>query len=395
MVGCSTDRSRSLGHSILCDAQGYDSPEPGAPPINPDGVFWIASCSKLIGTIAALQCVECGQIELDDPVHRILPELNIPDVICKAQPGETNAELDQRYILKPTQCQITLRQLLTHTSGLGYDFLEPTLMAWRKSRGQTPLGLSGNLIDAYKTPLLFEPGQGWAYGSGIDWAGELVARLNETTLENYIQKHICKPLGITSMTFRLEQYPKLKDRMIKTSARAAGGNLTPSQKPWPDVAAEDCAGAGLYSSVQDYLKVLQDIISDEPLLLKVRTIEEEMFTPQLHEGSRAFKDLGEATRVISIMAGATGVAPGGINCGFGGIYTTKDAGFTREGTLIWGGYPNLTWLANRKRGIAALYATQVVPPGDAKCMELAHRFFAESWERKESKRASEVTTSIS
>lgn len=348
-------------------------------------MFWIASCSKLIGTIAALQCIERGQIKLDDPVCTILPELEDCQIIHTARSAEADDGSNQESASKQAKYKITLRQLLTHTSGLGYDFINPKLIAWRSSRGQAPLGLSGNLITAYKTPLLFEPGHGWAYSGGIDWAGELVARLNGTSLEDYIQKNICEPLGITSMTFRLEKYPQLQDRMMTVSARAADGSLIHSKRPWPDAAAEDCAGAGLYSSVPDYMKVLQDLISERPILLKVETIER-MFVPQFDEGSHAHNGLLDATNIINIMAGATGVTKKDINWGIGGIYTTRDAEFTREGTLLWGGYPNLTWMANRKHGIAALYASQIVPPGDAISTALARRFFEESWKKAKSAR---------
>lgn len=349
-------------------------------------MFWIASCSKLIGTIAALQCVERGQINLDEPVRSILPELEDCQIIHTARSAEANVGSRRESASKPANNKITLRQLLTHTSGLGYDFISPTLMAWRSSHGQAPLGLSGNLITAYKTPLLFEPGNGWAYGGGIDWAGELVARLNGTSLEDYIQRNICEPLGITSMTFRLGKHPQLQDRMMAVSARAADGSLIHSKRPWPDAAAEDCAGAGLYSSVPDYMKVLHDLISERPVLLKVETVEEKMFAPQFDEGSDAHEGLLNATNIINIMAGATGVTEEDINWGIGGIYTTKDAEFTRKGTLLWGGYPNLTWMANRKQGIAALYASQIVPPGDAKSTALARRFFEESWKKTKSAR---------
>lgn len=118
------------------------------------------------------------------------------------------------------------------------------------------------------------------------------------------------------------------------------------------------------------MKVLQDIISDKPVLLKVKATEKEMLASQLDRGSHAHKGLVDAPNVVNIMASATGVTQDGINWGIDGIYT-KDADFTGKVTLLCGCYPKLTWVTNRKHGIAALYATQVVPPGDAKCMALA------------------------
>jgi CubicO group peptidase (beta-lactamase class C family) len=123
----------------------------------------MASCGKLIGTIAALQCVESGLISLDDPkaIAEILPELARPLVFSDARGPDLTSV--------PASTQITLRHLLSHTSGLAYDFFEPKLQAWRVNRGEPPvLSLLGDVVRAHSVPLLFEPGRGFVYGGGID-----------------------------------------------------------------------------------------------------------------------------------------------------------------------------------------------------------------------------------
>src|SRR5690606_27398195 len=134
------------------------------PAVDPNATFWIASCTKLIGTIAALQCVERGQITLDEPVGRVLHELANPEVINKAPDGA----YDPAFTTTPATKKITLRHLLTHSAGHGYDAFNPTLLAWRQWRGERPNSMSGTVIGGHSAPLLSEPGEGWVYSGGID-----------------------------------------------------------------------------------------------------------------------------------------------------------------------------------------------------------------------------------
>lgn len=203
-----------------------------------------------------------------------------------------------------------------------------------------------------------------------------MARLNKTSLEEYFQKNIFEPLGMTSTTFRLEKHPEIKERLVNTAERTEDGGLKEAKKPWPDYAPEDCAGGGLYSSVPDYIKVLGDLIKDEPTLLKRETVEREMFVPQLPKGSNAHNGLLASTDILAAMTGAT-KTPEGVNWGLGGMYMGEDVGAFKKGTLTWGGYPNLTWFMHRDQGIAGIYASQVIPPGDPKSTRLSQQWMTE------------------
>lgn len=211
------------------------------------------------------------------------------------------------------------------------------------------------------------------------WAGLLVARLNHTTVEEYFQKHIYTPLGMTSTTFRLEKHPEIKSRLVNMAERTEDGNLKEAEKPWPDFAAEDCAGAGLYSTAGDYIKVLGDLIKEEPTLLKRETVEREMFTPQLQRDSKSHAGLLQSTDILGAMTGALGQTPKSVNWALGGMFIGEELGAFRANTLVWGGYPNLTWFANRDHGIAGIYASQVIPPGDGKSVGLAQSWIKEVW----------------
>lgn len=107
-----------------------------------------------------LQCVERGQIALDETVENILPEL--------AHPGIISNETGSPPKIRPAKKKITTRHLLSHTSGLAYDMFSPILTAWRTGRGDSLRGLTGDVTTAHAVPLLFEPGEGWVYGGGVD-----------------------------------------------------------------------------------------------------------------------------------------------------------------------------------------------------------------------------------
>ena len=131
------------------DAKGFTSVGPAtAKPITEDATFWIASCTKLLTTICALQNVEQGKLGLDDDVSTILPEWKSPDVL-------SGWDQDQPQFKKATK-KITLRQLLTHSSGMGYDFLSPDLAKWRKWRGEEIRPGGGDIVSELTFMLSFE-----------------------------------------------------------------------------------------------------------------------------------------------------------------------------------------------------------------------------------------------
>ena len=144
---------------------------PDAEPISLQATFWIASCTKLLGTIATLQCVERGQVALDEPVGRILPELAELEILHFRDDSD-----GPQLTTTKTTSQITLRQLLCHTSGVAYDMFPASLIAWRASRQESIKCMEGSIADAHTLPLLFEPGEGWGYGGGIDVGDQIAAQ---------------------------------------------------------------------------------------------------------------------------------------------------------------------------------------------------------------------------
>ncbi|KAF2094846.1 beta-lactamase/transpeptidase-like protein [Rhizodiscina lignyota] len=375
----------STGKEFYSKTSGYNGLSPDAPPVEKDATLWIASCTKLLASISALQLVERGLWDINDPVETLIPELKDPDIVSLTDVNDPSSLQTQK-----AQGKITLRQLLTHTSGLVYEFTNaaPQLAAWREKTG-TPQ-IRGTVIDYYNVPLVFEPGKGWAYGPGIDWAGVLVERLNGgKTLGEYIKENIFGRLGEgvgKSSTFRLHspeaKEAKIKERLLKNTLRQADGNFVEEPYGFEEDTKEDSGGAGLWSNVPDYTAVLADLIAPEPKLLKKETVEKYLYSPHI-EDPAALRMLIKArtnmTPQDASLAASYDPSQMGVNHALGGMLSLKDTEVLPKGTLAWGGLPNLKWFANREKGIAAMFAAQVTPAGDQTTQELAARYFVEIW----------------
>ena len=350
-----------------------------------DSAFWIYSITKTITAIAALQCVQRGEIALDDEVYGILPELRDLEIIVPSRDGSFN--------MIPPQERITLRHLLSHTSGIGVDIFDPRLQAWRISRGEHPQAFSGDSKKAYTIPLLFEPGQGWAYGGGVEWAGILIERLHKVKLGDYMKEHIFEAVGMTSTTFHPDKHPEIEKNLVQTSTRISDGTLVPMAGPYPAVTQDDSGAMGLVSTLRDIAKLTTDLLQDEPKLLKKRWVDE-LFSPQfgpetasagmlaygavscLPQRSRdsLVSNANYSTQVMYGRLIGESYDPHKVGQVPGAYYIKKDTNVLPGGTLVMTGIPNLIWFVNRERGIGGLYASAIMPPDDAKSTELSVAF---------------------
>jgi len=353
------------GKILYLTAKGQTSVDPEtAIPLTTDTTFWMASCTKLLTTVAALQCVERGELSLDEDVSAILPELRAPDVLTGFD------EAGQPRLTKATK-KITLRLLLTHSSGMGYDFLSPDLKRWREQRGE-PTGPKGNITKDYTMPLLYEPGDGWAYGCSIDWAGKMVERVNGgMRLGDYMKEHVWGPLGMTSTGFRLAENDVIRTRLCATTAKNPTGDFVPAA-PYPNQnPPDDLGGGGLYSSVPDYIQVLVSLLRNDGKLLKPDTVKL-MFTAQLPDNKHMNAMVTDPAIGPMFRSGVDSQA---WNWGLGGALNTEDVdGVCKKGTMTWSGLPNLFWWIDPSLGICGLYASQLLPPGDSESIALAVDF---------------------
>ncbi|KAF1966681.1 beta-lactamase/transpeptidase-like protein [Bimuria novae-zelandiae CBS 107.79] len=362
------------GTIIYKHVAGFSGVADDAPALEPDQVFWIASCTKLITSVAALQCVERGLITLDEPLNSHLPELASQPIIAAS--GEKDF-----FELRDATNPITLRHLLTHSSGAVYDFMNPTLTMWRNSRGETPqLPITGR-IDAITFPRIAEAGEVWNYSTSLDWVGVLIERLTKTDLEDYVTRNIAGPLGIKTWTWHLSRKPEVAKKLMRMSNRSPDGTLTSIKTPLFEEPEAESGGAGIYSTLDDYMRFLSDTLKESPVTLKKETMDM-MFTPQFEEGSKLQKSMWELSCAPLVGQSIEGVSP---NHGLGGFLLPHDVVreeskyFKPKGTLGWHGMANLQWNANREKGLAYLFATQVIPWGDEKNQNLIKEFDTAVW----------------
>jgi len=219
-----------------------------------DTVFRIASMTKAITSVAAMQLVEQGKLGLDEPVPPVDPALNAPQVLegfdAAGQPR-----------LRPAKRPITLRHLLTHTAGFTYEWSNPNTQRYVQTTGMLP-GSSGKLA-ALRQPLAFDPGDKWEYGINIDWVGRIVETVSGQPLGDYLRDKICAPLGMSDTGFAptVEQ----RARLAPVHQRQADGTLVPTAYDFPIDPEFHNGGGALYSTGRDYLTFLRMLLHDGEL----------------------------------------------------------------------------------------------------------------------------------
>ncbi len=215
-----------------------------------DTVFRIASMTKAITSVAAMQLVEQGKLSLDGPVPAVDPALSSPQVL----EGFDGAGQPR---LRPAKRPITLRHLLTHTAGFTYDWSNPNISRYVQVTGM-PLTSSGKGA-ALCQPLAFDPGEKWEYGINIDWVGRIVETVSGQTIEAYLREHVCGPLGMTDTGFA--PTPEQRTRLAPVHQRQADGALVPTTFDLP-VDPEFHGGGG---TGRDYLIFLRMLLHDGSL----------------------------------------------------------------------------------------------------------------------------------
>src|ERR1700731_1505395 len=209
-----------------------------------DTIFRIASMVKLLTSVAALQLVEPGKLMLDEPASNFDPELGSVQILA----GFDSKGIPQ---LRPAQKPITLRSLLTHTSGFSYPLWDPIVVRYLKiARGDPALP---------RMPLMFEPGSRWAYGGSLDRVGRMVEIAGGQSLDRYFSDHITGPLGMNDTGFSLTE--KQRERRASLHVRDANGKLLPQPLEKPNVPKVFSGGGGIYSTAPDYLTLLQALLN--------------------------------------------------------------------------------------------------------------------------------------
>jgi CubicO group peptidase (beta-lactamase class C family) len=213
-------------------------------PMSADTLFWVASMTKVLTSVAALQLIEQGRLSLDQDAAELVPEINDVPVL----EGFDAAGAPRLRAAKTT---VTLRHLLTHTAGFGYVFMNKDLARYAEQKGLT-------FGDAMAIPRLFEAGERWEYGINTDLVGQVVEKVSGQTLDVYLKANVFDVLGMKDSTFGPS--PAQLARKAAIHARLPDGGFAPIEFPLPPPPNPMMGGGGLYSTAPDYLAFLKGIL---------------------------------------------------------------------------------------------------------------------------------------
>jgi methyl acetate hydrolase len=329
--------------------------------VQPDSIFQIASMTKAITSVAAMQLVERGKLKLDEPAARYLPELGKLEVL-------EGFDASGKPVLHPAMKPVTLRHLLTHTSGFAYPVWSEEMFKYTQATAPLPLSVVAPLV-----PLVFEPGTRWQYGYSADWTGRLVEAVSGLNLEQYFQRNILQPLGMNDTTFI---FPKDKfDRLVGQSRRQNGGPLQEVPRAVPPKPAAFNGGGGLTSTAPDYVKFMQMI-----LRYGRGGVRDEILTAKSVEmmSMNQIGDLG-AGKLKTFQPNTSSdvdVHPGAIDKWGLGFLINSEAypGGRSAGSLAWAGVYNTFYWIDPSRGICAVIMMQFLPFVDKEAVGLLGDF---------------------
>jgi CubicO group peptidase (beta-lactamase class C family) len=329
-------------------------------PAGQDSIFAIASMTKLVTTVAALQLVEAGKLELDQPINHYLPESEALAVLQGF--GD-----DGEPLYEPASRAPTARELITHTSGFVYSIWNQDAFTLQSKGLTAGVGAGREMLNA---PLAFQPGTDWEYGIGIDWLGYLVEQISGQRLMGYFSEHIFQPLGMVDTTFEFEA--EKMDRAVFMMARVEDELVTsPAMQPAPEAPGSADfygGGGGLYSTLQDYGLLLAAILNQgqgtNGSILQPQTIEA-MFHHQI--GSLNIKPC--ATQMPALSHDLDVGFGAATTWGLGLLLHTQGTDHGRPaGSGSWAGLFNSYFWIDREREVFGIFATQVLPFLDPKAV---------------------------
>jgi CubicO group peptidase (beta-lactamase class C family) len=327
-----------------------------------DTVFRIASMTKAITATAAMQLVEQERIALDAPMGSVAPELAEPKVL-------EGFDASGQPLLRPAHGAITLRQLLTHTAGFGYDVWNADLLRYHRETG-LPTARTGRLA-GLSVPLTFDPGTRWQYGINIDWVGRIVEALSGMDLERYFRRFILGPLGMANTSYLVK--PHMEPRLASVHSRTKQGlqplelDNNPPREFFP-------GGGGLYATAGDYMTFLRMLLAggswNSATILQPETVRVMM---QNHIGALLVEPMRSAVPAssndVELFAGMPK------KWGLSFLINTEPGPHGRSaGSLAWAGLNNTYYWLDPFRKVAGLLMTQVLPFGDARVLDLLDRF---------------------
>ena len=319
-----------------------------------DTVGAIASMTKAITGAAVMQLVEQGRLDLDAPAETYCSELATPQVL----EGFDDAG---QPILRDARSQVTLRNLLTHTSGYAYDFTDPNLDKWFGATDAPRM--STGRVASLNTPLMFDPGTKWHYGIGIDWAGIILERVTKTKLGDYFAEHLLGPLGMIDTGFTCT--PNMLERKAAMHFRTPDSTFMSFEIPRAENPEFESGGGGLFSTMSDYTRFMRMILNDGVFegtrVLGAETVAQ-MATNNM--GDIRVTELKSANPAFF----CSGEFYPGVPKSWGLTFQINEEPLPNgcpAGVLTWAGAFNSYFWIDKTTGIAGCYLSQVLPFFDA------------------------------
>ncbi len=348
VVAMVTDRERNI-YEGAAGVRRLDREQP----MTTNDAFALFSTTKAITATAALQLIEEGRLDLDAPASKYAPDIGrlqgIEGFDAKGEPR-----------LRAPKREVTTKHLLTHTGGFGYDFFNKTYAQLAEKKGQHSVITASKA--ALMTPMLFDPGEKWEYGSNLDWVGQVIEGITGQRLGEVLQTRIFDPLGMRDMTFALND--GLRARLASMHARNEDDSLVPMDFELPSEPEVHMGGHGLYGTVGDYMRFirmwLNDGRSEHGQVLKPETVR---MAELNHLGPNKVTML---PGVIPSLSNDAEFFPGqSKSWSLAFMVNDEDAPTGRPaGALGWAGLANLFYWIDRKNGIGGFWATQILPFGD-------------------------------
>lgn len=333
------------------------------PAMSLDTVFWLLSMTKAVTAIACMQLVEQGKLQLDDPVGKLMPELASPKVL-------EGFDASGAPTLRPARRPITLRHLLTHTSGLTYSNWSDKLPQYEKFTGLPDIAESKN--GAFAAPLEFDPGDRWQYGTGMDAVGKIVEAVSDQSLEVYFRENIFAPLGMTDTGFLISSAQKR--RVATTYIRQSDGSLTSMPFEMPQRPEFFSGGGGLFGTPRDYMALLQMLLSGGTFrgarILKPQTV---AMMRQNQIGDLNVNPLKTSAAAWSNDADLFPGMPQKWGLSFD-INTQPGPNGRSAGSYAWAGLLNCYFWVDPVKKVTGAVFTQLLPFYDARMVELFGAF---------------------
>jgi len=321
----------------------------GGAPVAADQLFRIASMTKTMTSAGLLQLVDQGRIDLDAEVRSYVPAFGDLQVLDGFD-GDTPR-------LRPPASQATVRQLLNHTAGFGYSFLNEKLGKYHEVTGApSALALESGI---FELPLVNDPGTVWEYGTNTDWVGRVIEVLSGQPLDDYLAEHLWGPLGMTSTTFRPDDAQVAS--LMPLHSRLEDGSLVPNGIELPNPPEIASGGGGSYSTAGDYARFLRTLLRggelDGTRVLSPESVEL-MFANSL--GDIPMPDVIRSADPLLCNDIPAPPFPEGWGLGLH-LVLADLPGMRHAGTGDWAGLTNCYYWADRTAGVCGVILTQVFP----------------------------------